>query len=332
MFNARKQQTAVTVVLLVALASCGIGSVYTGSLSTDGGADGLLSGVGQSWGTGSTLSWIVDTEAVGGVSYQYTLTVDNVPAAGISHFSLEVSDAFEAADVLSDDWAGSLLVGLMSPDPGSPSLPSAFRAIKFDDNPNGKTVTVSLLSTRLPVWGDFYAKGGDSNELWNAGFGVDDSVLPYLDPTDPPANGSIRDHLLVPDTDFDIGRVLRVFKYWDNDGDGENDADLADRVQGWSISLDGAAPQLTDGAGMVMFPGLTGDHSITESPDNLFTGALVFDASNGNLLSTIADPDAIDVLMDRNLDIFIGNVPEPATFALLGLGAVGLMLRRFRRR
>ena len=50
-------------------------------------------------------------------------------------------------------------------------------------------------SIRMPVWGDFYAKCGGipPNEAWNEGFATPD-------PLDPPADGSIASHILVPDS------------------------------------------------------------------------------------------------------------------------------------
>jgi hypothetical protein len=64
-------------------------------------------------------------------------------------------------------------------------------------------VTVSFYSTRVPVWGDFYAKDGRDKSAgedspvaaWNAGFGVTD-----VDPTAPASSGSIDHHVLVPDS------------------------------------------------------------------------------------------------------------------------------------
>ena len=56
---------------------------------------------------------------------------------------------------------------------------------------------IAFDSWRDPVWGDFYAKCGGSpaNEAWNMGFGSPDS-----DPMLAPINGSIDNHILVPDT------------------------------------------------------------------------------------------------------------------------------------
>lgn len=84
----------------------------------------------------------------------------------------------------------------------NPNIPDLFYGIKFEHSEQGDehTLTVSFDSLRVPVWGDFYAKGGTSghhgfNSVWNDGFGSPDS-----DPANPPADGSIAGHLLVPDT------------------------------------------------------------------------------------------------------------------------------------
>ena len=61
-----------------------------------------------------------------------------------------------------------------------------------------RTSTATLVTDRAPVWGDFYAKDGGGNAedavaAWNTGF-LD------ADPLDLPADGSINNHVLVPDT------------------------------------------------------------------------------------------------------------------------------------
>ena len=105
-------------------------------------------------------------------------------------------------------------------------------------------------------------------------------------------------------------------------------------MNGVDITLDGGATKTTgdDGTGMVNFGLLSGAHTLVETPQIDFTSALVFDAGTGILLDTITDPNAINLNVDRNLDVYIGNVPEPASLTLLCLGAGGIMLRRQRRR
>ena len=65
-------------------------------------------------------------------------------------------------------------------------------SIKFEDDASLE-YTVEFVSDRTPVWGDFYAKGGPTTAIWNAGFTA-------ADPQAAPANGSLQGHLLVPDT------------------------------------------------------------------------------------------------------------------------------------
>jgi hypothetical protein len=76
--------------------------------------------------------------------------------------------------------------------------------IKFDMPADELSYTISFDSTRLPTWGDFYARCGTRdihpdtepwNSAWNSGFTTSDS-----DPTVPAGDGSISNHILVPDT------------------------------------------------------------------------------------------------------------------------------------
>ena len=52
----------------------------------------------------------------------------------------------------------------------------------------------SFYTARSPVWGDFFAKDGSvGGSAWNAGFLLDDPLVA-------PADGSVQNHILVPDT------------------------------------------------------------------------------------------------------------------------------------
>jgi len=206
--------TAVKIGVLVALTAFGTFSAsvclgnpttYMGSLSV---GSGLIATGG--WNDPSTtLSWVVDdTTTPGKWHYSYTLTV---PAQGISHIIIEASDG--------DPWELFTDENLFSPSsnpPGwidditiqthtaggsaNPTMPENMYGIKFNAALVNTTVTVSFDSDRVPVWGDFYSKDGTDqagawNTVYNAGFGSPDS-----DPINPPANGSVQNHLLVPDT------------------------------------------------------------------------------------------------------------------------------------
>lgn len=191
------------VLMLVASSACA--QTFTGSLTTED--DGLLGtgawvdemllpvGERSQW-TPTVLSW--EVEKVDNEFWRYTYTL-NVYRYEVSHMSVQVSDEFTAADLVQPD--GNFLktsVGMQSASTGSPGMPEAFRAVKFDEA-WGTELSVTFLTVREPVWGDFYAKdgvaGSEWNAVWNAGF-----TSPDLDPAAPPQNGPLFNHLLVPDT------------------------------------------------------------------------------------------------------------------------------------
>jgi hypothetical protein len=80
---------------------------------------------------------------------------------------------------------------------GNPGMPEGVYGVKFnaEDGFDETTVTITFDSDRVPVWGDFYAKGGGDNILYNDGF-----TAPDGDPANPPGDGSVDSHLLVPDS------------------------------------------------------------------------------------------------------------------------------------
>ena len=204
-----KSVAAITGFLLViCVVSAQAGPTYTGILSyDDGGITGVL---GNSWlASGTTFSWEVTNNGNGTYIYTYHLQVPE-GSKEISHMTIEVSPSFESVNIW--DVQGNLADGQPQdyPTPGKsdPGLPSPFRGIKFEggSGSNDYDWTVSFISDRVPVWGDFYAKDGVNNvgegpdktkidvAIWNEGFGNPDS-----DPTNP-ASGSVGDHILVPDT------------------------------------------------------------------------------------------------------------------------------------
>lgn len=167
---------------------------YQGSLSTPGGVV-----AGGSWANDFAISWDVTVFATY-VHYEYTLEVS--PAAGaFSHFILETSQNFGARDIFNLAVSPVPLspVGMeikqhVGPSPGNPNMPGNLYGIKFEPLPETRLLTIAFDSTRLPVWGDFYAKDGTGpTYAYNEGFSRND-------PTDPPANGSLDNHILVPDT------------------------------------------------------------------------------------------------------------------------------------
>jgi len=166
-------------------------NAYVGTLSS---ADGGIDGIGGWIDPGpTTISWEV-TDNITSWHYEYTLTV---LAKDVSHFILETSPAFDATDIFNKSGPfKSMEIKLHTAAQGSPNMPDNLFGIRFDDM-LGTTVVIEFDSLRIPVWGDFYAKDGEDPAIqaWNAGFTAGDT-----DPGDLIGNGSVGNHLLVPDT------------------------------------------------------------------------------------------------------------------------------------
>lgn len=190
---------ALILLLFLSASAWAVGMTYSGSLAIPPVAGIELDGTGQ-WATGNaSLGWTVswDTDVSSLVHYEYVLS--HLPGE-TSHFILEVSDDFTLRDIFNANGGVTGPDNYNSTDQGNsnPGMPGNIYGIKFDET-TGTTTTVSFDSTRLPVWGDFYAKSGRTgglgfNALWNVGLtaGEDD------DPLDPPSDGTNAMHILVP--------------------------------------------------------------------------------------------------------------------------------------
>lgn len=184
------------VCLSVVLTACALveaGPTYTGTLSS---VNGGLVGTGG-WVADPahpvTFSWTVTQNQDLSWHYQYEFNSTDLQGE-ISHLVLETSLNFESSDILnpSSEVAGGGPQWNSSAN-GNPNLPEPIFGIKFE-NISGEVFTLDFDSPRVPVWGDFFAKDGDQGgQLWNAG-------LTLVDPMAPPQNGSIDNHVLVPDS------------------------------------------------------------------------------------------------------------------------------------
>jgi hypothetical protein len=177
-------------ILLAITASSASATTLSGSLSS---ASSELGGVGDWINPGTTtIAWEV-TDMGSHYHYKYTLTV---PQHAISHFIIEISPTAESSNFwnFGGPFQGTPVIDDYTQLNGNPDIPAPIYGIKFDEA-FGTTAVFEFDSTRVPVWGDFYAKCGanPANQVWNMGI-----TLP--DPTDPAANGSIDNHILVPDS------------------------------------------------------------------------------------------------------------------------------------
>ena len=196
-------------ILILGMPSLARATSYTGTLDTSGGG---LTGSGN-WASDVSLKWTVDdTSNPLFWTYMYTFLF---PANSIEDVRVltEVSNTFTSSNIHGtptitncadcEDLTPPTAPATYNPGGDYPSLPSSFFALRWswelDD------VVLTLVTDRSPVWGDFYAVGENKDDddddstitstVHNSGFGN-----PDIDPTDPPADGSVSYNLLVPDT------------------------------------------------------------------------------------------------------------------------------------
>jgi hypothetical protein len=167
----------------------------------------------------TSLRWKVDNITTPGMwHYEYMITVPDATDLW-AHFQSVIVEApngtngpiFTWADLSAPsstpaDWLQEVDIGVHSP-AQHVNLPRNLYGIRFstaDIDPT--SLTIRFDSTRAPVWGDIYARShvidGQFNALYNWGF----LGMPETDPLDPPSNGSILDHVLVPGS-FEIPAV-----------------------------------------------------------------------------------------------------------------------------
>jgi hypothetical protein len=157
---------------------------------------GSRSGSGQvvaggNYTTNLTVGWNVQ-QLEGGL-YRYTYTFNNFPSPGISHFIVELSAncAQNFAECLSSptvNGANASSVtefGTFGDSPSNPGISGNIFGAKINtpgsvDASTG--VEFSFVSGRVPVYGDFYIKGGNTSYAYNAGFGnrVSNDVNLYI--------------------------------------------------------------------------------------------------------------------------------------------------------
>lgn len=219
--NSRFSGMGVVLALVAILSTASLAgfSGSLGALPTGDPAGGLIGG--GNWANGGSLSWTVSfNDNLQRWHYSYTLTVPGTPA--ISHFIVEVSDdngqAFTKDNLFDptsdpEGWIDDISIQFYTSATGNsnPGMPSeGIYGIKFDatddEELETRSLTIAFDSDRVPVWGDFYAKGGDASYIFNSGLGWDDPLDAPHDlahwTTVPLSTGNYTDvaHVLVPDT------------------------------------------------------------------------------------------------------------------------------------
>ena len=181
--------------MTMAAAAVGQAQAFSGLLSSSAGG---VQGTGNWIQTGlTTISWQASQNGNGSWSYAYEFSH---PRGETSHFILEVSSTFTMDQIwgATGDF-GAIELGTWSASGSNPNMPGTIFGLKFDDA-GGEQTQISFDSWRIPVWGDFYSKDGTAggygqNAAWNAGLTAND-----IDPAGPATDGSLDNHLLVPDS------------------------------------------------------------------------------------------------------------------------------------
>lgn len=191
-----------------AIASASSASMMvSGSISTRA-ADGMVGGGRYSPeppppnAKGFEIFWEVSQNTDGTWHYEYTMLTDEGDplAPAVSHAIFQLSANISSDDVF--NFGGDVVetsFGTFGASPANPGIPGSIFGIKIDTNGTSPT-KLSFDSTRMPMWGDFYAKGGSNSFAYNSDFGV--AVANPNDFKNPAvsASGATLFKILVPDT------------------------------------------------------------------------------------------------------------------------------------
>lgn len=150
-------------VLSGAMAANGWALTYTGNISYADGTAQISPAAPSPWDD-AVLSWEV-TAGTGSWTYKYTWSDPGSLQKNVSHFSIEVSSNFTAADLLSWEFSsqGGAIKALEGPKTHD-ELAGGIYGYKWEteelDGLGIYAFTLTLVSTRAPMWGDFYLKDG----------------------------------------------------------------------------------------------------------------------------------------------------------------------------
>ena len=181
-------KTIAAVAVLAAFSHSARAVSYTGSISVGG---DLILGGGWSNITSGSLSWTINNTANPSVwNYSYTFNLAGSP--DISHAILEVTAGALLSDFGITGGADNEVATYSSANPSNPGMPGELYGLNVNTPDNSSEPFIfSLITTRAPVWHDFYAKGGNDSFAYNSGFLA-------ADPVSGPTDGALSGHILSP--------------------------------------------------------------------------------------------------------------------------------------
>jgi hypothetical protein len=149
-----KKVILLSMILVLGLAANGFAVPMSGTIS--GPSSGLY-GTG-SW-SDSSFSWNVEEISDGVWQYAYTFTV---AYKAISHIIIEVSEDFDIDNILNGTTSGWILDDYSPDDPGNsnPGIPAEIPGLKWNLTGDPKSISVTIVTDREPMEGNFYAKDG----------------------------------------------------------------------------------------------------------------------------------------------------------------------------
>jgi len=136
---------------------------------------GLVIGGGNA--TTASLTWNISYNA-GSSLWHYSYSFSENSQQGISHFLLDLSDNCTATarcilNLNDSSSVTNLVYGTFTSANGNPNFPGSIVGVKFDSLNSGSPYSFEFDSARAPVFGDFYAKGGNGGSngfaVYNAG-------------------------------------------------------------------------------------------------------------------------------------------------------------------
>jgi len=154
---------------------------------------------------GYCVHWDIAQNNDGTWHYIYTFLDqdDRELSPATSHFIIQLSENIDPEEDLfnfSGDIEEDPEFGAFGPGSGNPGFPTGESIFGMKINLAGDQLSVEFDSTRQPMWGDFYAKGGSSSFAYNADLGVDVANPNDYNGTPVDDAGAPLAKVLVPDT------------------------------------------------------------------------------------------------------------------------------------